>query len=676
MSPLRLLLILNLSLACSDKQEEQVTPIFDTSPSPCQAPEGEIRRCGLFLFSPLKAGQQAQRELDLLNRGKGDLVIKDLRLEDESTAGEFKLFIKGTEGEHLELPELLELPGGEEYRLTLLLIYRPEDDSSEPDTGVLRFRSNDPQSLEVEIPILTGGRGAEIRVVPNALNFGPVEAGEEAERELQISNSGVVNLQIDGFNISGSPDFSLFYEGEVLSSERSLNIPSGENLNVQLRYAPPAAGPDEGELQILSNDGTQRMTTVPLSANGAEACLRLLPQLLEFPSALRVDDPEGPTPNRQALSFQSCGQSVLRVERLEFDQEVFGLIEDPLPLELPAAFGTEFPTQQLVVGFWPLELGSVGGRMQVYSNASGSPHSVDLFGRGVDNACPFPAVVVDRFDVAPLDQLLLDGSPSFDPGGEVRRWEWSVLSRPDGSVSQIFEGFEDPRRPADGGTPDDPETPEAVFFVDLAGHYEIELRVIDNLGQMSCAPESTLISIDAVPEKDLHLQLVWSTPADPDETDLFGTDVDLHLRHQSGGDSWGERAGGWDCYFANTGPDWGVQGDVADNPSLDIDDRNGAGPENINLARPEPGVTYDIGVLYFKSESSFNQPDADPRIEHLSYATLRLYIHGELMLEFVDRELTQVNQLWWVAGLEWCEDLLRCPIIHPHDQILQDLMAP
>ena len=82
-------------------------------------------------------------------------------------------------------------------------------------------------------------------------------------------------------------------------------------------------------------------------------------------------------------------------------------------------------------------------------------------------------------------------------------------------------------------------------------------------------------------------------------------------------------------------------------------------------------MTYDIGALYYRSESSFGG-GGDPTIEHVSLVTARVYVRGELLGEYLDRELTAVRQLWWITSVRWCEDFATCPDIEIQDQVLEE----
>ena len=634
-----------------------------------------------LVFPPLLDGESDALTLSLFNRGQGGLILRDFELDPSGSApGVFEVLLD--EGaEPAPLPQELRIAGGSDEPIRLTVRYQPEEGGA-IDQAFFRFRSNDRESI-VEINLRSSDQGPMIAVTPASVSFPAVDAGQRELAPLLISNFGLSDLVISRFEINGSADFSVLVDGEPATGELDppLRLTPGENREVTVVYEPPTAGPDEGELVISSNDLVSPNFAVPISANGAAPCIQVLPDLLDFGGGRLVESRDEESPNVLPVTIESCGSSPLRISRIEFEGESFDLAtalepasEDEL-LILPAAGGAgeAFPSESLEIGFWPLEEQAYGGQLKIYSNASVEPIIVELFGRGTENACPLPAVTQELFQVEPLEVITLDGTPSADPGGSVERWVWTVLERPTGSVSQVVENLSNPIDPAGGGPVDDESTPTASFFVDLAGRYVVELQVYDNLGQRSCAPRtSAQVIIEAIPEKDFHIQLVWSTPDDPDETDNLGTDIDLHFKHENAGMGWGESARTWDCYFENKSPDWGAPGDLLDNPSLDIDDTNGAGPENVNLDRPEVGVSYDVGAIYFRSESTFGLEGVNPRVEHPSYVTVRLFVRGELLAEFVDQELNRGRQLWHVASILWCEDATRCPEFTFHNEIYEE----
>ena len=299
----------------------------------------------------------------------------------------------------------------------------------------------------------------------------------------------------------------------------------------------------------------------------------------------------------------------------------------------------------------------VGGRWSDWSECEGParcPNGTEPPCEVGDNVCPAPAVVVAEIEALPLEIVTLDGSASVDDdgaGGHPVEYRWVVIARPAGSVAVPVERFFDAAHPADGGVADDQGTPTAQFFIDLAGLYVFELVVADAGGLEApgerCPARPARVTVRAVPQQDVLVQLTWDTPGDPDQADSEGTDLDVHLRHPQGA---GWSVAPFDCYFANVTPDWGPAG-AAGNPSLDIDDTNGAGPENISLMRPEEtaalGGPYRVGVLYYRSTNFVAGTSFGP-----STAMVRIFFGGLVAAEY-QQALVADNQFWQVANIHW-----------------------
>ena len=333
----------------------------------------------------------------------------------------------------------------------------------------------------------------------------------------------------------------------------------------------------------------------------------------------------------------------------------------PLPIELPGTTQADPqpPGVDALLFFKPDRRGIFHGQLLVTSTDPERPElEIEVAGAGVANECPIPRTLTQDQEVSPLDVVVLDGSASVDPDGPNERpvaYEWVVVDRPLGSTTQPFERLYDDRSPARGGTPDVASTPTARFFVDLAGEYTLELRVTDHYGAQApsalCPAAPARVHIKAVPSEALHIQLTWDTPGDPDQTDDQGTDVDLHLRHPRGA-RWSS-TDGFDCFYQNRAPDWGQPGVRSDDPSLDIDDVNGAGPENINIAQPERTDAYPsgylVGVHYFSADL-FGGSGEQGALQ--STARVRIFVNGEVAYEG-ERTLRETDDLWTVAEVRF-----------------------
>ncbi|MEZ4467053.1 MAG: choice-of-anchor D domain-containing protein [bacterium] len=254
-------------------------------------------------------GESAERQVELLNAGRADLIAVNIELRDRSTAGEYQLFLEQG-GERRPVPERLVL--APDQRALLVVIYSTGDESPAPDRGSVTFATNDPQSLDVELPILAGESGGEIDVSPRTLDFGAVEAGETGVESIAVQNIGRLPLTISGVSVNGPADFSARLGERLLTAGGAFEpivIAPGERITIDVTYAPPTAGPDQGQLIITSDDPERPTENVNLVANGAAACLRVVPDAVEFGAALLVASRDVETPNTRLLSVESCGST-------------------------------------------------------------------------------------------------------------------------------------------------------------------------------------------------------------------------------------------------------------------------------------------------------------------------------------------------------------------------------
>lgn len=127
--------------------------------------------------------------------------------------------------------------------------------------------------------------------------------------------------------------------------------------------------------------------------------------------------------------------------------------------------------------------------------------------------------------------------------------------------------------------------------------------------------------------------------------------MDLHFVHDALATSEQDldkdgKPDGWfdtkfDCFWFNAHPNWADYApNVDDDPGLDRDDTDGAGPENLNLNIPE-NTRYRVGVHYWLNH------EYGP-----AFATVRLYIKSVLVLEIADVKMVE-HDMWNVLTIDW-----------------------
>ncbi len=193
-------------------------------------------------------------------------------------------------------------------------------------------------------------------------------------------------------------------------------------------------------------------------------------------------------------------------------------------------------------------------------------------------------------------------------------YRWEVISAPPGGTAATLGS---------------PTTACTTFSSVIVGTYTVRITVTDAMGRTATC--TTTVNLQG---HGLRVELVWDNNAD----------LDLHLHNRS--------ALAWfqdpeDCFFSNRTPRWDVMASRLDDPSLDIDDRDGLGPENIRVDQPvsAPGQVYSVGVHYWAGTAA-------------STATVRIYC-GQVLVSTVNRSLTGgtalalTNQFWRVGRVSF-----------------------
>ncbi|MEQ9500119.1 MAG: choice-of-anchor D domain-containing protein [Deltaproteobacteria bacterium] len=464
-------------------------------------------------------------------------------------------------------------------------------------------------------PILT--------VDPQELDFGTVELTQQVVKTVRIQNLETVPAVLSGIEVEDDCDGCFVVQNPV------------ENLigfgfhDLEVRYRSQRLAAATGTVTIATDDPNAPELKVFLIGRGSDMRrpdVEVLPERIDFGFI--------PAGGIALASFvvRSTGTNDLLVDRIRID-----------PPSAPFRITTSTPTPEMPGVLEPGAQASVSLRAEVpesgtgtitatiyvetnvleEKNVPGQPGVVQIPIGGLANRPPV-AVPGDDLTVEPWSRVTLDGSESYDqdiPPDEPLTYRWRLVAKPDGSTTALERA----------------RTVRPSFWADLTGVYEVELVVIDSLGLES---EPKVVLIEALPTNAIRIELTWDHP---------DSDLDLHFLRPT--------YEFCDCitdvHYRDCArePIWFPQFPGA-NPRLDVDDRSGFGPENINLDgdgtdRYIPDGEYRIAVHYYASNEAVSSWPTNE-----SNATVRVFVYGLLAAE-VSRKLEQDNDLWEVGTLSW-----------------------
>lgn len=443
----------------------------------------------------------------------------------------------------------------------------------------------DPATAEVDGEVPAEGAG-QLVIEPPSYDFGKRDEGDAADTTFVLTNLGGEPVDVASVAFGGDAAFESSAVGTTFT------VAPGEAVELVVHYTAPP-DPATGELIVTANDSVATELRAGLTGYGRVRSASI-PDL-DFGYVL-VDN----TANL-SLPITNDGNSPLTIDAVTSADPHF-----PLTFVGPVTI-RQGESLTVDVAFTPEAVADYASKLSLTSDATRRLAAGRAIGSGATG--PVAVCYADPPTVAAIHESFeLIGWDSYDLMNRPLTASWRWVSKPRGSAAPALNR----------------QLNQGPLTVDVVGDYVAELVVTNDLGMVSQPCQTT---VHAVTDTDLWVEMFWD----------HAEDVDLHLAR---GNS--DLFGPGDCYFNNciNGLEWGAAGN-ADNPSLDLDDKVGTGPENINIRSPAAN-TFRV-VIHdhpFRTYAPANN------------VTINVYLFGQF--EYTDtRVVTGEDDIIEVVEIDW-----------------------
>ncbi len=204
------------------------------------------------------------RSIDFLAAGADETVVDAFVVTNVGAARADlePLALEATDSFSLLAPDWPDyLDPGEELRVEVA--FRPEAAGSR--TAVVQVRSNDDDEPEIPVDLVGMGLVPELRIQPEAHDFGDLPTGCEALLPLQLSNVGEAELTIEALSFVADPGLEL-----IGAPTLPTRLAPGAATEAWVRFTPLAESAAGSTLSAESNDpgGLRIATQQGLGAGG------------------------------------------------------------------------------------------------------------------------------------------------------------------------------------------------------------------------------------------------------------------------------------------------------------------------------------------------------------------------------------------------------------------------
>ncbi|MFH1497093.1 MAG: choice-of-anchor D domain-containing protein [Verrucomicrobiota bacterium] len=405
--------------------------------------------------------------------------------------------------------------------------------------------------------------------VKSPVDFGPVNVGATAEKEIDIENTVPSSSELD---IS-----SATFEGDdagdfAVVSRPDKYVKSGKNKvgKMKLSFSPTRGDErivhDYSVTLVINSNAKNGQQRVEVRGEGAKPDLELqdakAKKVLEKPFALDFGEVGMNTTGGRDILVLNRGTGPLTVSNVKIaaaDADVFRMLSSTnFVLQPSDASGTADETR-LSLQCVPQDKKEYTATLTIESDDPETPQAeVALYCKAVESGCPIavpkisgvskgeftaPAQEGDPWTVGAPVSVDLDGSESWDPEGDPVTYRWYYETAPRSIPEGSNAGFD-----SIGGNHESRRA-KPTFNIDLVGEYTLYLEVLDNQGNRGGKCQPAALKINAVPSQKVHIELLWSIPR---------ADLDLHLINTQAASAvlWSTPC---DCYWNNRVPDWGVK---------------------------------------------------------------------------------------------------------------------
>lgn len=594
-------------------------------------------------FGKVSVGGSSEQLVDLRNSGRGGLEIQSITVttpaKGEGGVDEVavaKLLATDCSGNPRDAAATT-IAGGECARFAVR--YVPT--KIQKIAAVVTIVSNDLDRPTLEVPVTGEGISATVRLC--ALNaagdeeegacthfdspdpavaaklpevaFGAAPVRDIVLRKVRVHNDGEGDLVVSSVTVtSDSPDFSV--EGAPIS----VTVPGGKSADVTAKFQPTGDGPEAGKLVFATNDLAHPTVELPMTAEAQGPRLCILPaDGLDF-GAIPMN-----SSRKLSVNLKNCGYAPYSVTSFDFVEDGFATPTNfvvTAPNTIPAMPRPLLPGDSFDVDltYTPRAVASHTGYFTVVTEFQRGRIPVKGAGSATCGGSDRPTAIVKvkkgtvditatagTTGVEPLTSVTFDGSTSLFPragSAADKKYKWRLVSQPTNGTQNIAPSAATPSK--------------ASLYAELDGDYVVELVTSDQYGCDS-APVQTKLHVASTGK--VHVQLTWP--------ESYG-DIDLHFLGPGG-----SMDSSSDCYYGNCKPvlhslDWGrnnttvADGRSDNDPTLDVDELWGHGPENTTHDLPFD-ASYEVVVHYYcHTDDNGNSPSPDT-----VRANVKIFVNGQ-----------------------------------------------